>query len=414
MIGCGCDITPTPAVLAGLGIYRGAVTQVRTGGTSIVAIYGGCVGGQITNPATASDQGIRSLTTETVTQTRMAGPLNTFAFDDQLAFNDDVFAEVDVQIPVYAPPEPLYVSLTGPALLVEGPTTVRLWPGESFTLPPNCASDVWVNSASSGHQFSAIVIQPRTQAPVPYAGTFPPVGPTGLTKTIPSYLYKDFQDDDNLQSLVDAYNLATQTYVDWFNSLYLPVYPRLSGALLDWVGQGLYGIERPTLYSGLISSTGPYNTAAFNSIAFNEFDVVNDVTDVAVTSDDVYKRIITWHFFKGDGKHVTTTWLKRRILRFLYGANGLDYEGSAAQISVLFAGGNLSVTIITGTRKVTAGALNTFAFNESAFNETDTEMLSSTQLPALATIFQEAVLTGALEMPAQYKVTCRLGILGVN
>lgn len=415
MIGCGCEIAPTPAVLQGLTVRPGAATLVPVAGTSVVAIYGGVVGGLITNPATTADQGIAPLVTAPVTVSRLVGPLDTFAFNGGLPIDGDVTDTVVVQEAAYGPAEVLYVSLLGPAATTETAGTVALAPGQSFPLPPGCANDVWVNATTSGHRFSAVVVQPVTQhPPVPYAGAFPPAGPTGKTTTIPSYLYQQFKDDDDLQALVASHNALMQTYVDWFNQLELPVYTKLSGALLDWVGRGLYGLARPTLYSGLISDVGPYATAPFNSLAINDYEVVDEVTDIAVTSDDVYKRIITWHFFKGDGKHVTPQWLKRRVLRFLYGTNGTDYQGSAYQVSVVAAGGNLSVTIVTGTRKVTAGAFDTLAFNDGPLNDTRTTMIDTYAAPALSGMFQEALLTGALEMPVQYAATCRVGVLGVR
>ena len=53
------------------------------------------------------------------------------------------------------------------------------------------------------------------------------------------------------------------------------------------------------------------------------------------TSDDTFRRIITWAFYKGDGKTVSPHWLKLRIKRFLKGINGKDViSPTTYQISV--------------------------------------------------------------------------------
>jgi hypothetical protein len=64
---------------------------------------------------------------------------------------------------------------------------------------------------------------------------------TPLQQTIPSYLYAQYSDDENLQAFVDAYNSLSQGYLDWFNSRPLGLYtsPNIAGPLLDWVGQGV-------------------------------------------------------------------------------------------------------------------------------------------------------------------------------
>lgn len=154
---------------------------------------------------------------------------------------------------------------------------------------------------------------------------FPPSGPTGITKTIPSYLYLQYNDDANLQSFVDAYNAYTQAYVDWFNTIELPVYTNgsISGPLLDWVGWGLYGMKRPALPSHGRPALGPYNTFMFNQLPYNG-STLPVGQGFYLTSDDIYKRILTWHFYKSDGRQFNIAWLKRRLKRFLKGVNGTD------------------------------------------------------------------------------------------
>lgn len=143
---------------------------------------------------------------------------------------------------------------------------------------------------------------------------------------IPSYLYSQYYDDEDLQAFISAYNTLAQNYLNTFNLLNLPIYTSnfISGALLDWVGYGLYGIRRPALSNETeFSFAGVYNTIAYNTNPYSR-DIESTPVGFFVVNDDYYKRIITWNFYKGDGFQYTTTWLKRRIQRFITGINGID------------------------------------------------------------------------------------------
>ena len=161
-----------------------------------------------------------------------------------------------------------------------------------------------------------------------------PTSPVTITKTIPSYLYFEYQNDSNLPSLIDAYNTLTQEYLDWFNNINLPIYTGLNGALLDWVGQGVYGLPRPvfatTAVNGTIGQIASLNMHGSSTIptpnvinAISTTQILETTTDYD-TPDDVYKRVLTWWFYKGDGFDWSIPWFKRRIARFLYGINGTD------------------------------------------------------------------------------------------
>jgi hypothetical protein len=357
-----------------ISLNRGAATSIATGGLSVVAIYGGVQGGIIWNPSVSADQGL-------------------------------------------AVAELLYVDPAGPATLFENKTCVGLFPGQFYFVPPGTQTNVWVNAATSGHKFSCVVIQPSTSAPpTPIIGVFPPAGPTGLTTTLPSYLYQEYTDDDSLQSFVNAYNSLAQEYVDWFNSINLPIYtqPQIYGLLLDWVAAGIYGIIRPVLSSGRVRLIGPLNTYYCNqyNTALNTVKRIGPI-NVTTTSDDVFKRVITWHFYKGDGKYFSTRWLKRRTARFLFGVNGTGYEGNTYQISVLSGDdGQLNITILSGIRTLTRAIVCNFIpgvpksgnYCNKANYALDSmgSVFSSYAVPALAIIFQEAINTGALEMPLQF------------
>jgi hypothetical protein len=143
-----------------------------------------------------------------------------------------------------------------------------------------------------------------------------------LQKTIPAYLYQQYFDDGDLQAFVAAYNDTTQRYINTFNQLNLPIYTGLSGDLLDWVGRGLYGYPRPTFGGVADVNVGPLNTYGPNdSVPLNSQKVIFG-TPSPITTDDIYKRLLTWHFYKGDGKVFSIPWLKRRIKRFLIGTSG--------------------------------------------------------------------------------------------
>jgi hypothetical protein len=59
-------------------------------------------------------------------------------------------------------------------------------------------------------------------------------------------------------------------------------------------------------------------------------------------TDDLFKRAMTWLLYRGDGTTFNIRWLKRRIYRFLNGANGADISVAATYpIGVTFGGGGL-------------------------------------------------------------------------
>jgi hypothetical protein len=273
---------------------------------------------------------------------------------------------------------------------------------------------------------------------------------TGLTKEIPSYLYQEYSDDEDLQGFVDAQNACQQDYVDTFNALNLPIYtgPIVAGKLLDWVGAGLYGMNRPALQSGLPNQLGPLNTWGPNwLVPINElFQLAPG--DIVITDDDLYRRILTWHLFKGDGNYFSIRWLKRRVWRFLYGTNGttpeyavdpmLNYTphpggfadkddafiADTSQISISFGvHKNITIRFVLGHRTVTGGALlNAFgpngfgpAFGVSPpryapvpLNDLETTYVHYPPLPYMS-LFKEALDSGVLEVPYQFNFTNNIG-----
>lgn len=238
---------------------------------------------------------------------------------------------------------------------------------------------------------------------------------TCVTKTIPSYLYYQYSDDGDLQAFVKSYNSITQEYVDWFNNTPLPVYTStaISGPLLDWVAEGLYGITRPLLPSTTLSrSIGGYDTCPFNSLAYNQYKVLGPSGYYNV-NDDVFKRIITWNFYKGDGRFFTTRWLKRRVIRFLVGVNGTDFGldnlpwvDQTYRVSVLF-GPNYKVNIGVVNSHATpiGGAVyGLFEFNTAGYNVLKSRVTTYSPFP-MASTFITAVNSGILKLPFQYSWT---------
>lgn len=325
----------------------------------MVVAYGPVMGGFITNPLTAQDQGLRSAENLTI--------------------------EV--------------VSLSGVVLSYK-----ILAPGKTFVITADLEANFSAVSSSSGHKFSAIVYQMPYEF-VASTATFPPASPTTLTQTIPSYLYTEYNDDDDLQAFVDSQNILSQDYVTWFATTYLGVYTsdQIVGLLLDWVGQGIYGYERPSLPSGRNRNIGPLNTYGLNVLGPNILKEIGN-QNVYVTTDDIYKRCLTWHLYKGDGKVFNIQWLKRRIMRFLFGVNGTSYNiDSTYPVSVTFGLDNaVNITIGAGVRTVIGGAIpNLCGLNTVGPNQLNTSFVPYPAIPE-AVIFQSAIDSGALEVPFQY------------
>ena len=103
----------------GIQLNPGLVTRTTDGGAAIQVSPGGfgasdIVGGSITNPLAAADQGLPAA-------------------------------------------EPLFVDFTGPAYSYVTATTQELLPGASIQIPANCTNGAWVNSPSDHHQFSCVL-----------------------------------------------------------------------------------------------------------------------------------------------------------------------------------------------------------------------------------------------------------------
>lgn len=222
-----------------------------------------------------------------------------------------------------------------------------------------------------------------------------------LEDIIRSYLYTQYNDDDNIRAFVTAYNTMAKNIYDWMRTANLPIFVGgyNSGDQLRWIARGIYGVKPPVLASGRQLVLWAFNTFTFNTVPFNTRKVINQSEQVVV-SDDLFKRIMTWNFYKGDGFYFTIPWLKRRIMRFLTGINGVDVVNDQHwSISVLFSGGGASVSIIKGFRKLTDSSVyNAQAFNSRAYNQKTSVLIKSNEYE-YASLFKQAFDSGLLHMP---------------
>lgn len=166
-----------------------------------------------------------------------------------------------------------------------------------------------------------------------------------LQNCIPSYLYWEYSDDQDLQAFVASQNALAQGYLDWFNNTPLGLYtsPNITGPLLDWIGNGVYGIPRPVLSSQTTLITAGYNSAPYNTVPYDGLYFSSSGT-AAIASDDIYKRVMTWNLYRGDGQVFTMGWLKNRVNRFLNGANGSDYAVLDNPPSITVSGNVFTIT----------------------------------------------------------------------
>ena len=171
-----------------------------------------------------------------------------------------------------------------------------------------------------------------------------------LTQVLPAYLYQQYTKDpynEDLQAFFTAYNTESQTRLDATNNLNLPIYTKQIAPLLDWTAYAIYGVTRPSLGSpAQFSPLGVYDTVPYDTTAYTQ-NVTTGTNSYYIVDDDVFKRILTWNFYKGDGFQYTTQWLKRRVKRFLLGIDGIDFPiDETYKISVVYSSNNtITITI---------------------------------------------------------------------
>ncbi|MBZ6860922.1 hypothetical protein [Klebsiella michiganensis] len=228
-----------------------------------------------------------------------------------------------------------------------------------------------------------------------------------LDSIIRSYMYTQYNDDDNLRAFFTAYNSIAQGIYDWMVNANLPVFigEYNTGDQLRWISHGIYGVLPPVISSSEQREIGPYNTLEFNQLAFNEYRVINQ-SDQVVVSDDLFKRIMTWNFYKGDGFYFSIPWIKRRILRFLLGINGTDILNDQRwSISIQFVDGGIVISIYKGRRQFTRSAIyNASAYNSRKYNQKDTAFVITEDFE-FAIFFKQAMDSGLLHMPFYQSIT---------
>lgn len=180
-----------------------------------------------------------------------------------------------------------------------------------------------------------------------------------LSTVFKSYTYTQYSDDVNISAFFGAYNKLAQEIYGWLLTADLPIFigGYNSSDQLYWIAHGIYGQTPPSMVSNKSLSFGPYNTIKYNQLAYNKRKKISENSQI-VASDDVFKRIMTWNFYKGDGMGFSVTWLKRRVRRFLEGSLGSDIVNDQQfGVSVTFDGaGGISIKLSTASE--TAGFIN--------------------------------------------------------
>ena len=165
-----------------------------------------------------------------------------------------------------------------------------------------------------------------------------------LRQIIPSYLYKEYSDDEDLQAFVSTYNGLSQGYLTWFLETPLAVYTNdsINDGLLEWSARGIYNIRRPILSTQSSTLLAGYNQIPYNRVAYNQL-LLETIGTAQIASDDIYKRVLTWHLYRGDGQVFCLQWLKNRINRFLNGINGTDTDVLDSPPSIVVSGTEFTI-----------------------------------------------------------------------
>jgi hypothetical protein len=171
---------------------------------------------------------------------------------------------------------------------------------------------------------------------------------SNLANQIRAYAYQQYSDDPNITAWFAAYNFSVnyptpvegsptspsaQNYLDLMNNLNLPNYSNKTGDLLNWVAENIYGEIRHSLPIGTSRPVGLIDTYAYDEETSNSYRIQFSDTTTFTVGDGVFKSIVQWNIFKGDGFQFTVTWLKRRVHRFL---NGNPFSQNTFDVSVTF------------------------------------------------------------------------------
>jgi len=172
-----------------------------------------------------------------------------------------------------------------------------------------------------------------------------------LQTVIESYLYNEYADDDDCQAFVNSYNDLSQQYLDWFNNTPMGVYtdPSISGSLLDYIANNLYGIFRPVISTLSQTITGELGTNILGTHTLGTLVITKSGTALVAT-DDIYKRTLTWYLYRGDGLQMSIEWLRRRIARFIYGVGGADIDiGLIVNVGITITSASAGSIVVPNT-----------------------------------------------------------------
>ena len=150
---------------------------------------------------------------------------------------------------------------------------------------------------------------------------------TPLQNAPNSYLYGEYADDPDIKATRDAYYAQAQGLFSWLQNNPIADYRNdpISSQLLDFVGAGLYNMTRNVPVVGTGGSyKGAFADVTFSEVAFAGGTYTAGSSTTIVLTDDQFRRSITWNIYTGDGWTFSTPWLRRRLARFIFSANGYD------------------------------------------------------------------------------------------
>ena len=225
-----------------------------------------------------------------------------------------------------------------------------------------------------------------------------------LPNVIPAYVYDQYSDDENVQGFFEVLNAMAQGYLDWFNQTPLPLYtnPNINGPLLDWVGNSLYNIPRPVISDVQQVVKGAMATVPLTALPIAGFQISESGTS-AIATDDVYKRVLTWFMYRGDGMQMSVEWLRRRIARFIYGINGTDLTDVGLISTVSLSQVNSQSGGVMGN-----GVMGLMVMG-LAFSKVLHKGIANLPSYPMSSVLQELVNTGVIPLPFQVTVTFNTG-----
>lgn len=168
-----------------------------------------------------------------------------------------------------------------------------------------------------------------------------------ITETLNAYPYAQYTNDPYIPAFFEAFNAISQGYLDWFNQTPLSVWtvPGISGLLLDWIGNGIYGIPRPVLSSLTTETTAGLATIPLATTPLASLQHSSSGT-ATIADDDIYKRCLTWALYKADGSQASLHWLRRRVARFIFGPYGGDVVPNYfSQVQITLSGSTVTMTV---------------------------------------------------------------------